>query len=208
MEKLNEKTYADNMMILSQIDFRPIYINEEEMFSVMYNGMTSSVCSVEFNNGKIAFNLASPYLETNKSTDDIVSILNSIKNMEQEPVRELTVADLPILSSKEKAQIKPDKDIDTYFKLSEYFASFGIDASNEFWAKKLLSEAENKQPMSGYFENPIDMVTEYNKYAEQNKEEKEISLKLDRLETMPYGIRRLVLNSLQESKDKETNKIK
>ena len=208
MEELNKKTYADNIMILSQIDFRPIYINEEEMFSVMYNGMTSSVCSVEFNNGKMTFNLASPYLKTNKSTDDIVSILNSIKDMEQEPVRELTVTDLPILSSKEKAQIKPDKDIDTYFKLSENFTGFGIEASNGFWAQKLLSEAENKQPMSGYFENPTDMVTEYNKYAEQNKEEKEISLKLDRLEIMPYGIRRLVSNSLQESNDKETSKIK
>ena len=208
MEELNKKTYADNIMILSQIDFRPIYINEEEMFSVMYNGMTSSVCSVEFNNGKMTFNLASPYLKTNKSTDDIVSILNSIKDMEQEPVRELTVTDLPILSSKEKAQIKPDKDIDTYFKLSENFTGFGIEASNGFWAQKLLSEAENKQPMSGYFENPTDMVIEYNKYAEQNKEEKEISLKLDRLEIMPYGIRRLVSNSLQESNDKESSKIK
>lgn len=62
--------------------------------------------------------------------------------------------------------------------------------------------------MSGYFENPTDMVIEYNKYAEQNKEEKEISLKLDRLEIMPYGIRRLVSNSLQESNDKESSKIK
>ena len=203
MEKLNEKTYADNMMILSQIDFRPIYINEEEMFSVMYNGMTSSVCSVEFNNGKIAFNLASPYLETNKSTDDIVSILNSIKDMEQEPVRELTVADLPILSSKEKEQIKPDKDIDTYFKLNENFASFGIGGSNEYWTQKLLYEAKNKQPISGYFANPTDMVTEYNDYARQNKEAKEMALKLNRLETMPYGIRRMVVNSLQESNDKK-----
>ena len=159
-------------MILSQIDFRPIYINEEEMFSVMYNGMTSSVCSVEFNNGKMDFNLASPYLKTNKSTDDIVSILNSIKDMEQEPVRELTVTDLPILSSKEKAQIKPDKDIDTYFKLSENFTGFGIEASNGFWAQKLLSEAENKQPMSGYFENPTDMVTEYNSMQNKIKKKK------------------------------------
>lgn len=135
MEKLNKKTYADNIMILSQIDFRPIYINEEEMFSVMYSGMTSSVCSVEFNNGKMAFNLASPYLKTNKSTDDIVSILNSIKDMEQEPVRELTVTDLPILSSKEKAQIKPDKDIDTYFKLSENFASLVLMQVMDFGLK-------------------------------------------------------------------------
>ena len=199
--ELNEQKYNNDMITLSRIGFRPIYTSKEDAFTIMYSGLTSSVCSVELNGGNVSLDLASPYLETNKKTDNIMDVFTAIKDMEQVPVRDLTVEDLPLLSSKEKEQIMPDKDIATYFNFKENYDSL-LGMGDEYWTKRLLREAENEfghgAILEGAFESPSMMVEEYESYASQNKKEKERLQKISRLGQMPYGVQTLVANSLQE----------
>ena len=84
--ELNEQKYNNDMITLSRIGFRPIYTSKEDAFTIMYSGLTSSVCSVELNGGNVSLDLASPYLETNKKTDNIMDVFTAIKDMEQAPV--------------------------------------------------------------------------------------------------------------------------
>ena len=196
--------YKDDITTLLRIGFRPVYTSEEGTFTIMYSGLTSSVCSLELNNDNVSFDLASPYHETNKNKDDIMDIFTAIKDMEQVPVRDLTIVDLPLLSSKEKEQIMPDKDIATYFNFKDNYDSL-LGMGDEYWTKRLLREAKNELEhgaiLEGAFESPSMMVEEYESYASQNKKEKERLQKISRLGQMPYGVQTLVANSLQEANE-------
>ncbi len=226
---MSEKMYNKGILLLSEVGFRPIYTNDDNNFTIMFNDEKTSVCSVDFNDTDLAsFNLVSPYLDKNKQSNNITEVLKSIMSMKDSPVRSITIDDLPLLSCNDKIR---SMTIAEYFNFSEMFHSYGM--SDDFWTRRLFHEAGceygsdiasyykafnsgsvesfikscinmDKAVLEGFFENPTAMLEEYNFY----KINFERTLKLAKLEEMPEDIKNILTTVMEDSRSNILTKSK
>lgn len=140
-------SFMEAEMFLLENSFELVFskINNEDTFNIFYNEQLKTVCSVAMQKGSTFCFIACPYLEENVSTSFIRRLNDIVKNVSFIPLREITLADLPLLSPSESDDIEEmvkgistkryfncgSLDDDTIFEVRYFIRNYITDGENE-----------------------------------------------------------------------------
>lgn len=140
-------SFMEAEMFLLENSFELVFskINNEDTFNIFYNEQLKTVCSVAMQKGSTFYFIACPYLEENVSTSFIRRLKDIVKNVSFIPLREITLADLPLLSPSESDDIEEmvkgistkryfncgSLDDDTIFEVRYFIRNYITNGENE-----------------------------------------------------------------------------